>query len=47
MLLLVAHGDTLQILQALLANGAEGADDESLAKHRRFAMTTGELRLVV
>ena len=51
-LLLVAHGDTLQILQALLAQGEADANagtrgDAVLASHRRFAMNTGELRLVV
>ena len=53
-LLLVAHGDTLQILQALLAQGeADASAGEALggcavlANHRRYAMTTGELRLVV
>ena len=52
-LLLVAHGDTLQILQALLAQGdadasADGAsrDNSVMANHRHFAMGTGELRLV-
>ncbi len=48
-LLLVAHGDTLQILQALLAQREAGADearDAVLANHRRFALQTGELRLL-
>jgi len=49
-LLLVAHGDTLQILQALLAQGEADADAETrgvdvLQGHRKFAMATGELRL--
>ena len=40
-LLLVAHGDTLQILQALCKAPGE------LATHRRFfSMETGELRRV-
>jgi hypothetical protein len=44
-LLLVAHGDTLQILQALLQQSAEAPGGTALlAMHRRFAMTTGELR---
>ena len=51
-LLVVAHGDTLQILQALLAQGEADANagsrgDAVLASHRKFAMNTGELRLVV
>ena len=51
-LLLVAHGDTLQILQALLAQGEADANagtggDAVLASHRKFGMNTGELRLVV
>ena len=52
-LLLVAHGDTLQILQALLAQGeadardTHAAPDAELANHRQFALATGELRLVV
>ena len=46
-LVLVAHGDTLQILQALLAQGdADASRDDVLASHRRFGMQTGELRLV-
>ena len=49
-LLLVAHGDTLQILQALLAQGEADAGagtrgEDVLASHRKFAMNTGELRL--
>ena len=46
-LLLVAHGDTLQILQAVLAQREAGADgDAALANHCAFAMNTGELRLL-
>lgn len=49
-LVLVAHGDTLQILQAVLANAADDADgaaaEERLRTHRRYGMATGELRRI-
>jgi len=38
-ILLVSHGDTLQITQAMLTG-----DDERLKGHRSFALETGELR---
>jgi broad specificity phosphatase PhoE len=46
-LVLVAHGDTLQILQALLEQEAHALGETGLlATHRRFSMATGELRRV-
>jgi broad specificity phosphatase PhoE len=44
-LVLVAHGDTLQILQALLEQDAHTPGETALlSTHRRFGMQTGELR---
>ena len=40
--LLVSHGDTLQILQAVLHDRAAGTN--TLSTHRRFKLETGELR---
>ena len=41
--LLVSHGDTLQITQALIAGGGK---PDALRSHRQYSMETGELRKV-